>query len=121
MSTITPETIAALKAAKSAKELASVAKEKAVSPQDIYAYLKENATTPEELVALAKGLGHAVTLEQAERFLNPKQGELADEELANVVGGECCFDGTRRCRYCNGVADHDGTQWVCRKCEQTFK
>jgi hypothetical protein len=39
MSKIAPETIAALKAAKSPEELASVAKEKAVSPQDIYAYL----------------------------------------------------------------------------------
>ena len=45
------------------------------------------AKSPEELVTMAKEQGHEITLEQAAAFL--KQGELADEELANVAGGGC--------------------------------
>jgi hypothetical protein len=38
MSTITPETIAAIQAAKSPKEFAAVVKQKAISAQNISAY-----------------------------------------------------------------------------------
>ena len=48
------------------------------------------AKTPEELVSFAKKQGVKVSKEQAERFLNPRVSELADEELGNVNGG--CSD-----------------------------
>lgn len=46
----------------------------------------------EELLALAKESGIELTLEQAQVYftkLNPRSGELADEELDNVSGGAC--------------------------------
>ena len=46
------------------------------------------AKSPEELVELAQGAGVEITLEQAERFLNPQAGELDADELENVVGGQ---------------------------------
>jgi lysozyme family protein len=107
MSNITPETIAALKATKSPEELAAVCQEKTISPKDIFAYAKESAKTPEELVAFAKGIGIAIAAEQAERFLNPYQGELADEELANVAGGGC-----DQCTACPGPL----ISGICSRC-----
>lgn len=48
--------------------------------------------TPEELLALAKENGEEMTEESAKAYfdlLNPKTGELADDELDNVAGGSC--------------------------------
>ena len=50
------------------------------------------AKTPEELMALAKENGVELTEESAKAYfeqLNPKTGELADDELNNVAGGGC--------------------------------
>ena len=47
----------------------------------------KSAKTPEELMALAKENGVELTEESAKAYfeqLNPKTGELADEELNNV-------------------------------------
>ena len=52
----------------------------------------KSAKTPEELMALAKENGMELTEESAKAYfeqLNPKTGELADEELDNVSGGGC--------------------------------
>ena len=52
----------------------------------------KSAKTPEELMALAKENGVELTEESAKAYfeqLNPKTGELADEELNNVAGGGC--------------------------------
>ena len=52
----------------------------------------KKAKTPEELMALAKENGIEMTEETATTYfeqLNPKTGELADEELDNVAGGGC--------------------------------
>ena len=52
----------------------------------------KSAKTPEELMALAKENGIEMTAESAKAYfeqLNPKTGELADEELDNVSGGGC--------------------------------
>ena len=52
----------------------------------------KSAKTPEELMALAKENGMELTEESAKAYfeqLNPKTGELADEELDNVSGGAC--------------------------------
>ena len=52
----------------------------------------KQAKTSEELMALAKENGFEMTEESAKAYfeqLNPKTGELADEELDNVAGGSC--------------------------------
>ena len=52
----------------------------------------KEAKTPEELFALAKENGVELTEESAKAYfnqLNPKTGELADDELDNVAGGGC--------------------------------
>ena len=54
--------------------------------------MAKSAKTPEELMALAKENGVELTEESAKAYfeqLNPKTGELADEELNNVAGGGC--------------------------------
>ena len=48
--------------------------------------------TPEELKEFAKENGMEMTEESAKAYfeqLNPKTGELADDELDNVAGGGC--------------------------------
>ena len=50
----------------------------------------KQAKNPEELLALAKENGVELTEESAKAYfnqLNPKTGELADDELDNVAGG----------------------------------
>lgn len=49
----------------------------------------------EELLALAEENGVRMTREQAEAYyaqMNPKSGELSDDELDNVAGGGCGGD-----------------------------
>ena len=49
--------------------------------------------SPEELITLAKEIGAEMTLEEANTYfamLNPKTGELADDELEDVAGGRKC-------------------------------
>ena len=48
------------------------------------------AKNAEELLALAKGNGITLTEEEAKKYYDEwhKEGELADNELANVSGGE---------------------------------
>ena len=50
------------------------------------------AKSAEELIALAKENGAEMTAEEANACfaqLNPKTGELSDDELDNVAGGGC--------------------------------
>jgi len=50
----------------------------------------KQAKSVEELLTLAKESGVEMTAEQAQEYytqLNPKSGELADDELNNVAGG----------------------------------
>jgi len=52
----------------------------------------KQAKSVEELLTLAKESGVEMTAEQAQEYytqLNPKSGELADDELDNVAGGGC--------------------------------
>lgn len=52
----------------------------------------KHAKNPEELLALAKENGVELTEESAKAYfnqLNPKTGELADDELDNVADGGC--------------------------------
>ena len=58
----------------------------------------KQAKNPEELLALAKENGVELTEESAKSYfnqLNPKTGELADDELDNVAGGGCQSDNGR--------------------------
>ena len=52
------------------------------------------AKNAEELFALAKGNGITLTEEEAKKYYDEwhKEGELADNELANVSGGGCVDD-----------------------------
>ncbi len=55
----------------------------------------KQAKTPEELMTLAKENGIELTEESAASYfeqLNPKTGELSDDELDNVAGGGCHSD-----------------------------
>ena len=52
----------------------------------------KSAKTPEELMALAKENGMELTEESAKAYLDllhPQTGELSDDELDNVAGGDC--------------------------------
>lgn len=52
----------------------------------------KEAKNPEELMTLAKENGMEMTEESAKAYfekLNPKTGEIADDELDNVSGGGC--------------------------------
>ena len=52
----------------------------------------KKAKNPDELMSLAKENGVELTEESAAAYfeqLNPKTGELADDELDNVAGGGC--------------------------------
>ncbi len=62
--------------------------------KELLAKAKE-AKTPEELMSLAKENGIEMTEESAKAYfeqLNPKTGELSDDELDNVAGGGCQLD-----------------------------
>ena len=57
--------------------------------------MAKKAKTPEELMDLAKENGIEMTEEIATTYfeqLNPKTGELSDDELDNVAGGGCYAD-----------------------------
>ena len=56
----------------------------------------KNTKTPEELLCLAKENGEEMTEESAKAYfelLHPQTGELADNELDNVSGGNCYNSG----------------------------
>ena len=56
----------------------------------------KTAKSPEELIGIAKENGVELTEESAKAYfelLNPKTGEIADEELENVSGGGCQKNG----------------------------
>ena len=62
--------------------------------KELLAKAKE-AKNPEELMSLAKENGVELTEECAKAYfeqLNPKTGELSDDELDNVAGGGCQLD-----------------------------
>ncbi|MBQ3507359.1 MAG: Nif11-like leader peptide family RiPP precursor [Clostridia bacterium] len=73
--------------------------------------------TSAELLTLAKENGIEMTEEEAKAYfeqLNPKSGELSDDELKNVSGGGCYNKG--RLVVTNF---HSCDQWICEKCGGT--
>ena len=92
------------------------------------------AKSAEELIALAKDNGVEMTADEAATYfaqLNPKSGELGDDELNEVAGGGCS-DGRRvvdmggRCHTCfeckNGCGNNVdyGTE-TCRACGEEWR
>jgi len=78
----------------------------------------KQAKSVEELLTLAKESGVEMTAEQAQEYytqLNPKSGELADDELDNVAGGGCYS--------ANGqlvvTLGYSCDLWVCKGCGGT--
>jgi hypothetical protein len=80
----------------------------------------KTASSVVELIAIAKESGRELSKEQAQAYfaqLNPKSGELADEELDNVAGGGAC-DGGEKTYDANGylIVTYSGfcnTYWTC--------
>ena len=90
------------------------------SSSELIAKAKE-AKSPEELMTLAEDNGEKLTEEEAAAYfaqLNPKTGELSDEELDDVAGGGC-YNGDRLvvtvCHKCrNWRCKKDDGKWLDR-------
>ncbi len=84
----------------------------------------KQAKSAEELIALAKENGVELTAEEANTYfakLNPKNGELSDDELDQVAGGGC-HAGDGRMVVSLGYVCHEfkckkdggrATNWIC--------
>ena len=91
----------------------------------------KQAKNPEELMSLAKENGIELTEESAQAYLyqlQPKNGELADDELDNVAGGGCHTGGRLvvsvmhycdewRCKDDGSQCDIDGVLVNCNTCK----
>lgn len=88
---LTPEMIEKAKAAKSAEELLSLAKENEIE----------------------------LTNEQANAYFErlSKRGEVSDDDLSNVAGGGCTIDTNRKIVMPDDVCDN----WKCKSCGGTLK
>ena len=76
----------------------------------------KEAKNPDELMSLAKENGIELTEEAASTYfnqLNPKMGELADDELDNVAGGGCLSDDPYDTCMADGYCLSD---YVCSRC-----
>lgn len=54
-----------------------------------------SAKSPEELIDIAKENNIELTEDEAKKYfagLNPQSGELSEDELDNVSGGNHCYD-----------------------------
>ena len=79
------------------------------------------AGSAEELLAIAKENGIDITADEAKTYfaqLNPKSGELDDDDLDNVAGGACGNKGSDGVlgKEIKGSADYLASCWVCGKC-----
>ena len=87
------------------------------------------ARSAEELLALAKENNVEMTEEEAKTYfaqLNPKCGELDDDDLDAVAGGACSNDGDSHiCPNCNAVLNNaissqDTMKFKCPSCNAEF-
>ncbi len=89
----------------------------------------KTAKSVEELLALASENEVVLTEEEAKEYfekLNPLDGELSDEELDNVAGGECgdlvrtvCYKcKSRNCKLTRKYVGRD--HFVCLDCGHEF-
>ncbi len=75
----------------------------------------KNAGSPADIVKLAEENGVEITEESANAYFAQihKNGELADDELADVAGGGCHHNGklvVSALHYCG--------DWLCKECGQ---
>ena len=87
------------------------------------------AKTAEELLEIAKANNVEMTADEALTYfaqLNPKSGELDDDDLDSVAGGACSNDGDSRiCPNCNAVLNNaissqDTMKFKCPSCNAEF-
>ena len=87
------------------------------------------ARSAEELLALAKENNVEMTEDEAATYfaqLNPKSGELDDDDLDAVAGGACSNDGDSHiCPNCNAVLNNaissqDTMKFKCPSCNAEF-
>ena len=88
------------------------------------------AKSADELLAIAKENGIDMTADEAAACfaqLNPKSGELDDDELDAVAGGGCgsSDSDTRTCPNCNAVlndaiSSQDTMKFSCPSCRSEF-
>ncbi len=104
----------------------------------------KTAKSAEELMTFAKGIGMELTEEKAAKYFAElhKEGELADEELDNVAGGDICGrpdpvdiysqgGGVATCPSCGGLVSRWKDQvgcgedayelHGCSQCGRTFR
>ena len=83
------------------------------------------AQSIEELVSLAKESGFELNREEAKSYfemLNPKSGELSDDELDDVSGGGCKSKSgkivvTNHCKCFTGLHEIESYNGVCRRAD----
>ena len=87
------------------------------------------AKTAEELLEIAKANNVEMTADEATTYfaqLNPKSGELDDDDLDAVAGGACSNDGDSHiCPNCNAVLNNaissqDTMKFKCPSCNAEF-
>ena len=88
------------------------------------------ARSAEELLALAKENNVEVTEDEAKTYfaqINPKSGELDDDELDAVAGGACGSSNSdqRACPNCNAslndsISSQDTMKFKCPSCNAEF-
>ena len=93
------------------------------------------AQTAEELLELAKAAGVEMTAAEAAAYfaqLNPKTGELSDDDLDAVAGGACSNKGNRvrvtsgeTCKKCGGNIGimetyYQGGYILCENCYESI-
>ena len=81
----------------------------------------KEAKSAEELFTFAKENNIEITEEQAKAYfaqLHPAAGEMSDDELETVAGGECGGDGGKKCPRCGEklYAIPYTNQYSCRRC-----
>ena len=89
----------------------------------------KTARSAEELLEIAKANGVEKTEDEAATYfaqLNPKSGELDDDDLDAVAGGACSNDGDSHiCPNCNAVLNNaissqDTMKFKCPSCNAEF-
>lgn len=80
--------------------------------------LAKAAKSAEELLSAAKEQGIHLTEQEAQTYYSQlhNSGELADDELENVTGGGCLGNPTRPCPRCDASMKQNGDLWQCPFC-----
>lgn len=85
--------------------------------------MAKQAKSAEELAELAKENGVDITEDEAREYYEQlnKTGELSDDELDNVSGGGCGGGPEKKCPNCGGKdLEKKDTYLKCRSCRTTI-